>query len=222
MTPGTAAGFCKDCLMYDETKTIWEFLEATAARQPTPGGGSVTALVGALAAASGEMVVNYSLGKKGLEAFAGELKPALAELARARQLLLQLMVEDQLAYEAMTAVRKLPPDSEERRQKMPAAQLACIRVPEMIAATGVCVLERFDRLVNFANPWLLSDLAVAADLAMATIRCAIYSVRANLGDLAEAEDRRAIETRVGQILNRAVMLIQSVTPRIWDRINLGT
>src|SRR5213083_1822998 len=106
--------------MYDQNTTLKDFLNAAAARQPTPGGGSVTALVGALAAALGEMVVNYSVGRKGSEAFSGELKPALAELAIARQVLTQLMVEDQLAYEALSAARKLPGDSTERKEKMPA------------------------------------------------------------------------------------------------------
>src|SRR5687767_15934268 len=94
--------------MPDQSRTIAQFLDATAARQPTPGGGSVTALAGALAASLGEMVVNYSIGRKGLEPFTNELKPALAEFHRARQVLTQLMAEDQQAYAALTAARKLP------------------------------------------------------------------------------------------------------------------
>ena len=46
---------------FDASRTISAFLEATAARQPAPGGGSVTALVGALASAIGEMVLAYSV-----------------------------------------------------------------------------------------------------------------------------------------------------------------
>ena len=53
--------------MHDATHTIEAFLAATAARHPTPGGGSVSALTGALAAAMGEMVLNYSVNKKGLD-----------------------------------------------------------------------------------------------------------------------------------------------------------
>ncbi len=64
--------------MLDKTTTIEKFLEAAAAKQPTPGGGSVSALAGALAASMGEMVLNYSVGKKGLEAHDAVLKNALA------------------------------------------------------------------------------------------------------------------------------------------------
>ena len=111
-------------------------------------------------------------------------------MARARQVLLQLMVEDQLAYEAMSAARKLPADSQERKDKLPAALLMCIRVPESVAATGAAVLELCDRLVSFVNPYLLSDLAVCADLAMAAIRCATYNVRSNMSSLEDPDDRR--------------------------------
>ena len=47
--------------MYDASHTVAEFVAAAAAKQPVPGGGSVAALVGALGAAMGEMVVNYSV-----------------------------------------------------------------------------------------------------------------------------------------------------------------
>src|SRR5437870_5027398 len=141
--------------MFDQSTTIERFLEAAAARQPTPGGGSVTALAGALASAMGEMVVNYSIGKKGLEAFEGELRPALAELRRARQLMLTLMAEDQAAYQALTAVRKLPDDSPEKAGKLAAALLASIRTPQAIGAAAVAVLELCDGIINFVNFHLL-------------------------------------------------------------------
>lgn len=203
--------------MYARTHTIEEFLAAAAARQPTPGGGSVTALVGALAASMGEMVVNYSLGKKGLEAFADELRPVIVELHRAREVMLQLMVEDQAAYEALTAARKLPMHAEDRDGKYSAALLACIRIPQAIGAAAVAVLELCDRIINFVNPHLLSDLAVCADLSMAATRCAVYNVRANLKDVTDPQDRRNIESTIGQLLSRAAMLIQRVAPRIWER-----
>src|SRR3954452_4495031 len=97
--------------MHDASQTINDFLAAAAAKQPTPGGGSIAALAGALAASMGEMVLNYSVTKKSLAQFEPELKEALAEFTRARQLLLQLMIEDQVAYEALTTARKLPETS---------------------------------------------------------------------------------------------------------------
>ena len=208
--------------MYDRTTSIGQFLDAAAAKQPAPGGGSVTALVGALSASMAEMVVNYSLGKKGLEAAQPELKTALAELHRARGLMVALMAEDQVAYEALTAARKLPEHSPGRDDQFATALLACIRTPQAIAATAVAVLGLCDRLVEISNRFLLSDLAVSADLAMATVRCAVYNVRVNLADVTDPGERQSIEAGLGEVLSHAAMLIQRVSPRIWARHAQGS
>jgi formiminotetrahydrofolate cyclodeaminase len=207
--------------MYDAKTPVDEFLAAAASRQPTPGGGSVTAVVGALAASMGEMVMHYSIGKKNQQAVDQELMPVLAEMTKARQLLLELMVEDQMAYEAITRLKKLPADSAERIEQYPVMLMACIRVPEAMAATGVAILEMCDRVVNFSNYYLLSDLAVSADLAMATTRCAIYNVRVNMKELTGEDDRRQVESSISQMLQRAAELIQRVSPRIWARDSQG-
>src|SRR4051794_11963508 len=112
--------------MFNASTTLGDFLNAAAAKRPTPGGGSITALVGALSASMGEMGINYSIGKKGLEAYEGELKPALSEFEKARALLVQLMVEDQGVFEAVTAARKLPDTDPQKAARFNAALLACI------------------------------------------------------------------------------------------------
>jgi formiminotetrahydrofolate cyclodeaminase len=204
--------------MYDGSTTISEFLSAAAAKQPTPGGGSVSALAGALAAAMGEMVVNYSIGKKGLAAHEAQLREALAELARARGMMLELMVEDQAAYEAMTAVRRLPADSPVRRERFAATLGICIRVPQVIAATAAAVLELCERLVDRVNRHLLSDLAACAELAMATVRCGGYNVRVNLSDVPDAVQKQAYAAQAQAQAARAVEIVRRVMPRIWRRI----
>jgi len=208
-------------MTYTASNTIKEFLSAAAAKQPAPGGGSATALTGALAAAMGEMVVNYTIGKKSAEPFEGELRPALAELSRARALMLKLMEEDQMAFEALSEIKKLPPDAPERAAKFDAALLACIRAPQAMGATALAVLELCDRLINFVNYYLLSDLAVCADLAMATLRCSVYNVRVNLPDVKDADDRRRIESSTSQILAHAADVVRQVSPRIWARYDQG-
>jgi formiminotetrahydrofolate cyclodeaminase len=203
--------------MVDASTPIGTFLTAAAAKQPTPGGGSVTALVGALAATMGEMTLNYSVGKKGLEVHQDVLAPALRELTHAREVLVRLMIEDQGAFAAVTAARKRPESDPERDGHIRAALLACIRIPQTMAATGVAVLEIVDRVADKVNPWLLSDLAVCADLAMATVRCALHNVRANLPDVKDPADRDNLERTSRALLARGLALVQRAAPRIWER-----
>jgi len=207
--------------MHDQNSTIAAFLDAAAAKSPTPGGGSVAALAGALAASMGEMCVNYSIGKKGLEAHQADFAACLRELSHARAMLLQLMVEDQAAYDVMTAARKLPADDPRRQGKLDAATLACLRVPEAIAAVGLAILQQCDRLAGTSNVYLLSDLAVCADLAVATVRCGLNNVRANLSSLTDPADRESAQAMAQSMQSRAVTLVQRISPTIWERVARG-
>jgi formiminotetrahydrofolate cyclodeaminase len=204
--------------MMDKSQSIDAFLNAAAAKQPTPGGGSVTALVGALAASMGEMVLHYSVGKKDLVAYQAELQTALAEFTRARLLLLQLMVEDQEAFAEVQAARKLPESHLARQVDIDAAVLACIRVPQAIGATALVILELSETLVGKVNKYLLSDLAVCADLATATVRCAGYNVRVNLPDVTKVELREKLKSETEDLLKRSVAVVQRVSPAIWARV----
>ena len=198
--------------MLDKTTTIEKFLEAAAAKQPTPGGGSAAALAGALAAAMGEMVLNYSVGKKGLEDHAETLKAGLGEFRRAREIMVELMAEDQSAYEALAAARKGA-----GLAKRDQAVMICTRVPQTIAATAVAILELADELVEKVNPYLLADLAVCAELAMATTRAALHNVQVNLNEIGDVEQRRRIDQTSERLLSRARGLVQNVVRRIWQR-----
>src|SRR5512144_2965361 len=82
------------------------FLDDIAARTPSPGGGSVAAAVGALAAALARMTVEYTAGKKKYAGHEDRLQRLLEELRRAGQMLGELMGEDMAAYERYAAARK--------------------------------------------------------------------------------------------------------------------
>jgi formiminotetrahydrofolate cyclodeaminase len=206
--------------MYSSGTTIAEFLRATAARQPTPGGGSVSALVGALSAAIGEMVLNYSIGKKGLEIYRKDLHLAETELRCARDMLVLLMTEDQGAYASLTAARKLP-EGPERDRQFAEALSGSIHTPQSMAATAIALLQICERVMDFVNWYLLSDLAVCAELALATARCAAYNVRVNLPDLKDAAERAKIESDLDQMLTRGREAIQRIIPHIWARHGQG-
>jgi formiminotetrahydrofolate cyclodeaminase len=206
-------------MAYDANLTVEAFLDATAARQPTPGGGSVAALVGALAAAIGEMVLNYSVGKKDLEAHQDALKQALAELHGSRAVILELLTEDQRAFEALTEAKKL-----HKSTPFPSFQPAlstAINAPAAIATTGLTILEICRKITPIVNKYLLSDLAVCGELAMATVRCGIYNVQVNLPETTETAYRQSVETAIVRIYDRASTLIQEIIPAIARRIQSG-
>ncbi|MGD9690873.1 MAG: cyclodeaminase/cyclohydrolase family protein [Phycisphaerales bacterium] len=176
-----------------------ELLGAIAAKTPSPGGGAVACATGALAAATGGMVVAYSLGRKDLSAHQTALAEASAYLERARGLFLTLAAEDAGAYAWLNALQKLPPDDARRASEMPAAIAASVAAPLACLAACADLRRLIGRLRPITNPRLVSDLDVAAILAKAAGECAACNVRVNLSLLSPADAART-EAAVADLL----------------------
>ncbi len=79
------------------------------------------------------------------------------------------------------------------------------------------MLELADVAVEIVNPHLLSDLAVCAELAMATVRTGVYNVRINLKEL-KGQEREEIDRQCHGIVLRSTESMKRVIPAIWARI----
>lgn len=191
-------------------QTFTQLLDGVAAKTPTPGGGAVTAAVGALAAALAGMVVSFTVGKKKFVEHEAELQRAVTSLARAREIMLELAAEDESAYAELNALLKLPEDDAKRQRELPGVAAAATQVPLAVIAASVDVLRLFDRLAAITNPMLKSDLAIAAVLAEATARASIWNVRANLGTIDGAAERERLMADAEAMLEDAALLMAGV------------
>ena len=159
-------GKYQDMSLTDYTRTLSE-------RSPTPGGGSAAALTAALGTALLSMVGNYSLGR-GLpagdeRAIRGLLKKTEANRAR----LLTLVDLDAAAYDQVVATRQGP--ARARQSALRQAQ----RVPSEVARLCYRSIELTPLLIEKGNPYLLSDVQVAAELLLSAFRSAMVNVRVN-------------------------------------------
>lgn len=159
--------------------TLADFLDQTAAKTPTPGGGAIASVTGALAAALAQMVVSYSVGKKSLAAHEPALRSALAELTAARTVLLTLAEEDAAAYGLVNELMRLPETDLRRLAEFPGAVRTAVAVPQSVLAAAINLLRHFEQLAPITNHHLRSDLAIAAVLAEATARASAWNIRIN-------------------------------------------
>ncbi|MCI0540712.1 MAG: glutamate formimidoyltransferase, partial [Verrucomicrobiales bacterium] len=160
------------------------FLEAVAEATATPGGGSVSALAGALAACLGQMVAGLSRKKKSQAAYSEALSAAIAELHASAQALTNAIDRDAASFEAVMAAMKLPKDSvSERARREEAIQQAtreAAGVPMRVAEWSVSIYERLIQLEAMAAASMVSDLRVGRLLAAAGVRGALENVAINL------------------------------------------
>jgi formiminotetrahydrofolate cyclodeaminase len=190
--------------------TMHEFLVAVGARTPTPGGGAVASVVGAVGAALAQMVLNYSIGKKNLATHEARLRGAMMQLSRASELFLALAVEDAEAYGLVNALSRLPEDDKRRQTELPEAMAASVQVPMTTIAACVDVLRLFDELSGITNRHLRSDLAIAAVLADAAARCSRWNVLVNMSSLSDASQRMDRARQMNELLNESRRLMEKV------------
>lgn len=183
--------------------TIDEFLGALGARTPAPGGGAAASLAGALGAALGRMVVEYSVGRRSLEAHRADLERALAALTRARGVLMELAEEDAAAYERLSELMRLPEGEPRRRAEWAAAVALAVQVPRSVGAACCDLLRLFEHLASITNQRLRSDLAIAAILAEAGARAAWWNVAVNLPLLADEAERGRVRGEFERMLAEA-------------------
>jgi len=182
------------------------FLEAVAAPAATPGGGSVSAFAGALAAALGQMVAGLSRKKKSQAAHVDQLSEALDGLRRAAEEFTEAIDRDAASYEKVMAAFKLPQGSaEENKQRDTAIQTAtrgAAEVPLHVAESGVALLERLGQLGPIAAASMKSDLDVACLMAAAGARGALANVEINLDSITDAVYVAAMRQKVAGLRER--------------------
>lgn len=183
-----------------------DFINAVAAPTPTPGGGSVAALAGALSASLAEMVCGVSLKRKSLSAHHPALEAARNRLAGLREKLMENVDRDAQSYDAVVRAFKLPKNTEveqtARNQALEAASMQASVVPLETAELALAVGSEIARLAGITVPQATSDLSVASLLASTARQGGFENVRANLSSIHDESWLQEIEKRVQKIETR--------------------
>ncbi len=190
--------------------TVAQLLDAVAAKQPTPGGGAVAAVTVATAAALGEMVVRYRIGKKaaaGHKALHADVAEVLSGL---RTKTLSLAETDAAAFRWLSALWKLDPDEPRRQAEWVDAVNGAIDAPLQVMRAGLTVLDALDRVRGTVGTLLRSDLAIAALLAQSGSEAAVWNVRINLPLLGEGAQAADLRQQTARAVARARSLREQV------------
>jgi glutamate formiminotransferase/formiminotetrahydrofolate cyclodeaminase len=176
--------------------SLAEFADRTAAKEPTPGGGSVAAYIGTVGAALGVMAARFTEGRKGFEEHGEALAREIDALETLRGRLTELVEADAEAYSTVTGAYKLPKSTDEEKAARKVAIQEGLEValqpPLRTCRAAVEGLEVLSGLAKHSNKNLISDVAVAAFALGATYRSAWINVLINLSGLKDADKKNAI------------------------------
>ena len=184
------------------------FADETARESPAPGGGSVSAYMGAMGAALGTMVANLSSHKAGWDERWEEFSAWAEEGMALEQELLALVDEDTEAFNRIMNAFGLPKASEEdkklRSRAIQEATLFAAQVPLRTMKTAEKVFPLCRAMVEKGNPNSVSDAGVGALAARSAILGAGLNVKINASSLKDREQAESLITEAEEIIRRAV------------------
>lgn len=164
--------------------TIKGFLAETAGSAPVPGGGSISALNGAIAAALTEMVAHLTIGKKKYAEVEGQMKTIATEATLIRDRLTGYIDKDSEAYDQVFSAFKLPKETSEeqaiREDEIQRATKEAALVPMRVADEVGSVMESIIYVAHKGNQNAVTDACVAMMAARTCVLGALLNVRINL------------------------------------------
>lgn len=172
-------------------KSVNEYLAVAASNSPTPGGGSVSAVVATNAAAMVSMVANLTLGKKGYENYQDQAKAIADKSAALIEELKVLTARDMEAFDLFVKAWKMASSTdEEKAAKAEANEKAAqnaTNVPMEICKVCLEIMKLANELAPFGNKSAISDVGVASYVAEGAMKACMLSVDINLPGLKTKE-----------------------------------
>jgi formiminotetrahydrofolate cyclodeaminase len=202
----------------DLSGSVGTFAELVAAGTPAPGGGSVSAYCGMLAASLGQMVCNLTIGKPKYAEAEQRLTEIKSELERLGARLRELISEDAGSFEAVLQAYRLPKETDEQKsQRTARIQIAlrgAVDVPFETAQRSIEVLALLRELAAIGNRNALSDVAVGARLAQTAVRGASYNVGVNLDSISDRDATENTRNKIKNMIEQSGMIAEEIEAKL--------
>ena len=171
--------------------TVKGLLDVTAGKDPVPGGGSISALCGSIAAALTEMVAGLTIGKKKYAEVEEQMKQLVERVQEIRQQLILDVDRDSEAYNVVFAAFQMPKETDEQKaarsaQIQEATKIAA-NVPMEVARRVYSLLSDIEEVVSNGNQNAVTDGCVAMMSARNAIIGALFNVRINLTSIKDEQ-----------------------------------
>lgn len=194
------------------------FLAQAASKNPTPGGGSVAALAGALGAALVTMVTGLTLGRKKYKDVEKDVEAIRAEAVEIQALLTQAIVDDSKAYDqVMAAFRNRSVSKEERAIAIEAATIVAGETPLRVAKLCLDVAYLAETIVEIGNKNAVTDAATAGVLARAAIEAAGMNVLINATGLQNQNLALGWKQEVDSLEQEIYQIVQRIKQKAKER-----
>lgn len=194
--------------------TVTAFNDVLASSAPAPGGGSASALMGALGTALIKMVAGLTAGKKKYAEHDALMHCIIDDAEEIRRRFIDVIDRDTDAFNAVSAVFSMPKDTDEqkaaRKEAMQNALQGCTLTPFEMMCSAVAGISLADKMLDKFNQNAASDLGVAALALKAAVQGAWLNILINLGGIEDQEFVKQYRDRGNEILRETMALADKV------------
>jgi glutamate formiminotransferase/formiminotetrahydrofolate cyclodeaminase len=198
------------------------FLELVAGKSATPGGGSVSALAGALSGALGSMVCNLTIGKKKYVDVEKELSGILNKTESIRGELAFLIEKDAQAFDQVMTASKLPKatdfEKKQRAAKLQEATIGATSVPLEVMEKAVSVMEQLPVIAEKGNVNSISDVGVANLMGISAVKGAYMNVKINLPGIDDEKTKSEFIENSGKLMEKAEGLFEKTDTIVNEKL----
>jgi len=202
-------------------QSLREVMEQLGKAEPTPGGGSVSAIVAALGAAMTSMTAHFSQGE-GYEDVQVEVEQALQDMAKIRSACEHLMDEDMESFgqyiEALRLPHRTEKEQHERKETLQTMKIQSIDIPLQLMECCLYGLYSALPLIEICNRTVLSDVGISLILFEAAAQSLSLTVQINLVTLPDEEQQRYYEQRADLLMQKINKLKQTLLVQVQQRI----
>lgn len=200
-------------------KSLREVIEESASNAPTPGGGSVSAVVACFGVAMTAMVCNLTLGKEKYKEVEPQVKEILNTTGGLLNRLEELVKADMESFDSFMAAYRLPKGTEEEKAVREAAVQKALKsstdTPMEIARVCLKALKVTEQLSKIGNKMAISDAGVAALAAEAALNGVLLSADANIPSISDrdyvnriVDEKKALVMEAGRLKEKTLAVVR--------------
>ncbi len=205
-------------MMRFEDKKINEFTEVLASKEPVPGGGGASALVGAIGMALGNMVGSLTTGKKKYADVEEDIQALMAEGESLRIEFLSMMDKDAEAFAPLAKAYGIPKDDPSREEVMESALDVACQAPMDIMRTVCKALDIIEGFAAKGSALAISDAGVGAVCCKAALQGASLNVFINTKSMKDRAKAEALEAEANEMLDKYCKLADEIYAVVVERI----
>lgn len=203
-------------------KSCEEFIEVLASKEPVPGGGGASALVGAIGTALGNMVGSLTVGKKKYADVQEDILRLKAQADLLQADLIRLVARDAEVFEPLSKAYGLPKDTEEQKAEKTRIMELCLKeacsVPLEIMEKCCAAIELHREFAQKGTAIAISDVGVGVAFCKAALMGASLNVFINTNAMTDKAYAAEINEKANAMLTRYTALADEIYASVLSRL----